>query len=183
MATAAQINSRCALYFVLPFGESLNYREHKVCSKDLTAKYHPLRQRYKLFDAVVTPTVLYGCGSWTMNAARGRMLTKTQRSMARLILGKRRKIMTEEWSMAISQMVRKIIFRKQSLESRTWIGSSVSRESPTRRWTPSRSQSGSANSGGGSGCGRAIVQGDQTIVGQRKYYNGRRTASVTARDR
>ena len=44
--------------------------------------------RMRLFESVVTPTVLYGSACWTTNAARKRGLRTTQRKMARMMLGK-----------------------------------------------------------------------------------------------
>ena len=45
----------------------------------------------KLFDAVVTPTMLYGSGCWAKTTERQRDLRTTQRRMMRMILGTRRK--------------------------------------------------------------------------------------------
>ena len=42
-----------------------------MSNKDiLCGKSYPMRDRLRLFNATVTPTVLYGCGSWTMTDAR-----------------------------------------------------------------------------------------------------------------
>ena len=45
----------------------------KLCFKD----------RIKLFDSVVTPCVLYGCGAWTLTVADEQKLTTTRRRMIR----------------------------------------------------------------------------------------------------
>ena len=45
----------------------------------------PIGLRLKLLDAVVTPTILYGCCSWAMTKARQQRLRATQRRMLRLI--------------------------------------------------------------------------------------------------
>ena len=45
----------------------------------------------RLFDAVVTATALYGCGCWTMTAAREAKLRSTQRKIMRKVLGLRRR--------------------------------------------------------------------------------------------
>ncbi len=37
---------------------------------ELCDKHYPLSDRLKLFNAVVTPTVLYGSGTWTMALER-----------------------------------------------------------------------------------------------------------------
>ena len=40
-------------------------------------KPYSLKSRLQLFQSVVMPSVLYGCGSWTMTAERGRILRTT----------------------------------------------------------------------------------------------------------
>ena len=47
----------------------------------------------RLFNAVVTPVVLYGSASWTMTHVREQKLKATQRKMLRTILGKGRRIL------------------------------------------------------------------------------------------
>ena len=44
----------------------------------------------RLFGKVITPTVLYGCATWTMTAERDTKLRSAQRKMLRKILGKGR---------------------------------------------------------------------------------------------
>jgi hypothetical protein len=58
----------------------------------LTDKYYSLFQRLRLFDAVVTPTMLYGSGSWVMSTVRAQKIRTTQRKMLRAILGKGRRV-------------------------------------------------------------------------------------------
>ena len=58
---------------------------------ELTNKKYSLFARMRLFNAVVTPSVLYGCGSWTMTRSREQLLRSVQRKMMRSILGKGRK--------------------------------------------------------------------------------------------
>ena len=62
-----------------------------VYKKELCGKAYPLRDRLKLFEATVTPTVLYGCGCWTMTEDREKLLRCTQRRMLRWIVGVGRK--------------------------------------------------------------------------------------------
>jgi hypothetical protein len=61
-----------------------------VYRKELIDKSYPLKSRLKLFNAVVTPTALYACGSWTMTYGRENLLKTTQRKMLRKILGSQR---------------------------------------------------------------------------------------------
>ena len=58
--------------------------QHK---QELTSKTYSLNSRLKLFEAVITPTVLYGAGAWTLNKQAESILLRTQRRMLRMILG------------------------------------------------------------------------------------------------
>ena len=53
--------------------------------KELCGRHYSLDDRMRLFDAVVTPTILYGSGSWTMTQSREERLRTTQRKMLRKI--------------------------------------------------------------------------------------------------
>jgi hypothetical protein len=55
--------------------------------QELTDKAIPLHLRLKLFNSVVTPTVLYGCSSWVMTHARDAKLRSAQLKMLRAIWG------------------------------------------------------------------------------------------------
>ena len=50
-----------------------------------------LKSRLKVFDAIVTPTILYGASTWTMKADMEQRLRTTRRRMLRHIVGVRRK--------------------------------------------------------------------------------------------
>ena len=50
-------------------------------------KHFPLLDRLRLFQATVTPCVLYGAAAWTMTQSRERRLRGAQRKMLRKILG------------------------------------------------------------------------------------------------
>ncbi|CAE8646981.1 unnamed protein product [Polarella glacialis] len=64
--------------------------------KTLCDRSHSLKARLKLFDATITPAVLYGSCSWTMTAARERMLQTAQRRMLRKFVGSNRRIVPIE---------------------------------------------------------------------------------------
>ena len=106
-------------YEVLGLEEATKYLGRKVCYKDvhntefdnrvarawaafskhkqeLTDRRHRLKQRLKLFDAVVTSTLLYGCETWTLRTDQQRRLKTVQRKMLRMVLNaKRRPAATE----------------------------------------------------------------------------------------
>ena len=81
-----------------PNDVEINFRIQRAWAKfaiyksELTDKHYSLFQRLRLFNAVVTPTVLYGASSWAMTAAREQTLRTAQRKMIRSILGQGRKI-------------------------------------------------------------------------------------------
>lgn len=59
--------------------------------QELCGAHYSLAHRLRLFDATVTPTVLYGSGCWAMTLNRERKLQTAQRKMLRKILGLGRK--------------------------------------------------------------------------------------------
>ena len=64
------------------------FMEHK---QELTGKHYSLNSRLKLFDAIITPTILYGSECWTVTRHLEDVLRTTQRKMLRLILGRGRR--------------------------------------------------------------------------------------------
>eukprot|EP00973_Karenia_brevis_P095152 12425919-Karenia_brevis.AAC.1 len=58
--------------------------------QELTDKSISLHLRLKLFNAVITPTVLYGCSSWVMTCTREASLRSAQMQMLRKIIGRKR---------------------------------------------------------------------------------------------
>ena len=56
----------------------------------------PICQRIRLWDATVSPAVLYGCAAWTLTAQQEQLLKTTQRRMMRWTLGVV-KLNGEEW--------------------------------------------------------------------------------------
>jgi hypothetical protein len=59
--------------------------------EELTDQAVNLHLRLKLFHSILTPTILYGCSSWVMTAAREEKLKVAQLKMMRTILGRARK--------------------------------------------------------------------------------------------
>ena len=58
---------------------------------ELTSKTFMLGHRLWLFDAVVSPTMNYASGTWTLRNEHERMIQSTQRKMLRLIMQTKRR--------------------------------------------------------------------------------------------
>ena len=58
---------------------------------ELTNRQFRLKDRLKLFNAVVTSTMLYGCEAWTLKTDQQRRVRAVQRRMLRLVLNSRRR--------------------------------------------------------------------------------------------
>ena len=71
--------------------KELDHRINRAWAKfhmfkgELCCPYYPLKARMRLFNAVITPSILYGCAAWTMTKEREQKLIVTQRRMLRLI--------------------------------------------------------------------------------------------------
>ena len=65
------------------------FSKHK---QELTDRRHRLSDRLRMFDAVVTSTLLYGCESWTLRVDQQRRLKTVQRKMVRMILNSKRRV-------------------------------------------------------------------------------------------
>ena len=57
----------------------------------LTSRNYMLRHRLRLFDAVITPTMNYASGTWTLTKEHERMMQSTQRKILRLIIRSKRR--------------------------------------------------------------------------------------------
>ena len=69
-------------------GAWAKFMEHK---QELTGRHYSLNSRLKLFDAIVSPTILYGAECWTFTKRLENILQTTQRRMLRLVLGRGRR--------------------------------------------------------------------------------------------
>ena len=63
------------------------WRQFNALRDVLTNNKYPLKSRIRLFDATITPTVLYGCTSWTTTKDLTTTILRTPRRMLRLIIG------------------------------------------------------------------------------------------------
>ena len=86
----------CIFGRLLSFGH-LDDTELSHCTKKAWSKFHQyrsdlighvyaLKDKLRLFEAVVTPSVLYGCSTWTMTKDGESRLKAAQRQMLRRIV-------------------------------------------------------------------------------------------------
>ena len=66
---------------------STTWRKLNAMRNEQTNRRYPLRARLHMFDATITPTILYGCASWTTTTDLTTKILRTQRRMLRLIIG------------------------------------------------------------------------------------------------
>ena len=59
--------------------------------QELTSRSYSQRHRLHQVDAVVTPTTMYGAGTWTTTTEHEKMLRTAQRRMLRLVIQTQRK--------------------------------------------------------------------------------------------
>ena len=59
--------------------------------QEVTSKSYPFRQRMKQFESVVTPSMMYGAGTWTTTKELERQIRSTQLKMIRLTIQTNRK--------------------------------------------------------------------------------------------
>ena len=64
------------------------FSKHK---SELTDKRFRLHDRLRLFAAVVTPSVLYGCETWTLRVDQQKRLKVVQRKMLRMVINAKRR--------------------------------------------------------------------------------------------
>ena len=67
------------------------WRKFNALRTELTNKRYTLRSRIHLFNATITPSILYGCVSWTTTKALATKLQRTQRRMLRLVISTTRR--------------------------------------------------------------------------------------------
>ena len=60
--------------------------EFHFLKQELTDRSHSLRDRLRLFNGTITPTILYGSESWTLTQDPQQRLNKIQRQMLRMIV-------------------------------------------------------------------------------------------------
>ena len=68
------------------------FSKHK---EELTDMRYRIKDRLRLFEAVVTPSLLYGCEAWALKVEQEKRLKTIQRKMLRLVLNAKRRTKDE----------------------------------------------------------------------------------------
>ena len=63
--------------------------------QELTSKAYRICHRLRLFNMVITPTITYASGTWTLSQTHETMIKTAQREMLRLIVQTKRRYKTE----------------------------------------------------------------------------------------
>ena len=71
------------------------WKKFCLLKHELTTKTYSVKDRLRLFHGTVTPTVLYGCSSWTLTGELENRLRRTQRQMLRMIINPPRRRLSE----------------------------------------------------------------------------------------
>ena len=116
------------------------WRRFWTLKQELTCKSYSLNIRLKLFNAVVSSTLLYGCEAWTLTQKMELQLRRGQRRMLRIILGsgRRRQMdgpggedLLEPWVDWIQRTTHDIEARMSRLRCPNWVEIQHDRK---RRW-------------------------------------------------
>ena len=93
------------------------FMKHKLvlCNRRLS-----VHGRVRLFDTIVTPCILYGCGVWTMTVESERLLRTTRRRMLRWMMAARRGP-DETWVEYIRRATHQSEERAASCGGRDWV--------------------------------------------------------------
>ena len=98
----------CAKYL----GQTITFEQHETteiknrnraawasftkCKQEWTSRSYLLRHRLRLFNTVITPTLTYASGTWTLSQEHENLIRSTQRKMFRLIVQTKRKYKKKE---------------------------------------------------------------------------------------
>ena len=74
---------------------SMGWKKFMSPKEELTTNKYSVRSRLRLFDSTVTPTVLYGAATWTLTKDMENKIVRTQRRMLRMVLGHRRRYVSD----------------------------------------------------------------------------------------
>ena len=98
---------------------------------ELTGKVYSLNSRLKLFNSVVSASMLYGCAAWTLTTDLESQVRRTQRRMLRMILGSGRRTTVDQngskeletWVDWLKRTTHEVEDRLASLNMDDWVTS------------------------------------------------------------
>ena len=97
------------------------FHKHK---NELCSKFYRLRDRVRLFEAIVTPTVLYGCSTWALTQRLEGKIQVARRKMLRYVFRLHRRTsvdVDEDWAEYMQRSARSIERLSEELEIVDWI--------------------------------------------------------------
>ena len=105
------------------------FHKHK---SELCCKLYRLRDRIKLFEAVVTPAVLYACSTWTLTKALETKLSVARWKMLRYVFRIFRKKLgsdaEEEWVSFLQRAARTVELLSEKHKMQDWVETSLRRK-------------------------------------------------------
>jgi hypothetical protein len=96
------------------------FHKHKA---ELCSKFYPVRDRARLFDAVVTSALLYGCAAWALTKSQCTEIDTLRRKMLRYVfrIHRRRSSPNEEsWADYLHRSARRVDEMSAMLSMETW---------------------------------------------------------------
>ena len=94
---------------------NLPHTEQELCSKHYT-----LHDRCRLFDATVTPTLLYGCAAWALTAKMEQALKTQRRKMLRYVFRLHRR-RDEAWVQYVQRSAHDVDIVAEKQGMRDWV--------------------------------------------------------------
>ena len=82
--------------------------------QESTSKHYRLCHRLRLFGVVVTPTLTYASGTWTLSQKHERMIKPAQRKMLRLIVQTKRKYNSKNKKEAVDETEQQTIKNEEA---------------------------------------------------------------------
>ena len=96
------------------------FHQHKG---ELCSKFYRLADRARLFDSVITPTVLYGCACWGITKQMEKKLITVRRKMLRFVFQLHRKQSEEleDWVQYVQSSAHRVDALSESLQMSSWV--------------------------------------------------------------
>ena len=152
-----------------------SFHQHK---SEICCKHYALADRIRMFDAIITPVVLYGCANWALTKGLERDLKTTWRRMLRYVFCLHRKHdasapdSLEDWVDYVRRAANQIETKAESLGSKNWdfmyrmrkwrLAGKVARQTDAR-WS-TKSLHWAPNEGPGRSVGRPITRWSDDLV-------------------